>query len=189
MLGQCLTQCIFDMPGQLPNELPRWWDGLVDVRQQHRGRRVGLERNAARQHLVGDHCQRIAVGRRSDGVAGALLGGHVLGGPEHGAAGGQAACRSRHLREAEVGQHRGPVTVQENVRGLDVAMQDALAVGVVQGAGDRAHDLDHLFEINRVAEAVREGPALYQLEHEVGDTALLAVIEDVEDVGVLEAGH
>ena len=68
-------------------------------------------------------------------------------------------------------------------------MQDALAVRVVQGAGDGAHHLDHVLEIDRVAEAVREGPALHQLEHEVGDAVLLAVVEDVEDVGVLEAGY
>ena len=39
------------------------------------------------------------------------------------------------LGQAEVGDPDGPLDVQQQVRRLDVAVQDPLAVGVVQGLG------------------------------------------------------
>ncbi len=53
-------------------------------------------------------------------------------------------------RDAEVG-HVGPlVIVDQNVLGLDVAMDEALGVRIVQGFGDRRHDFGRLDERQRM---------------------------------------
>ena len=49
------------------------------------------------------------------------------------------------MSEAEVGQHRLALE-QEDVLGLDVAVDQAVAMGVFQGGGDLAHDADRLVD-------------------------------------------
>ncbi len=58
---ESLAEGVFDVRRQLTDQLARGWDRLVDVRKQHRGRRLGLEWDAPREHLVGDDSQRITV--------------------------------------------------------------------------------------------------------------------------------
>ncbi len=53
--------------------------------------------------------------------------------------------------------------MQKDVRRLDVAVKDALVVGVVESAGDRPHDPDHVLEVDGAAQAVRKRPALHEL--------------------------
>ncbi len=60
---------------------------------------------------------------------------------------------------------------------------------VIERARDRPQELDRLLQLHRPAQAVRERAAFHQLEDEEGDTALLAEIEDIEDVGVVQASH
>src|SRR5260370_30679885 len=65
-------------------------------------------------------------------------------------------------------------------------MQNALGVRMIERACDWPQDPDGLLEIHRAAEALRESSTLHELEDQIGDAALLAEIEDVEDVRVLE---
>ena len=72
--------------------------------------------------------------------AGGLLGRHVRGRAEQRA--GERAGRDRvgvdALGDAEVGDVRDAVDVEEDVRGLQVAMEHAAAVAVVDGAAQVA---------------------------------------------------
>src|SRR5207302_8820512 len=89
-LGEPLAQRFFDVTRKLTDQLPCWRYLFVDVREQNADGGVGLERHAAGEHLVRDDRQRVTVGRRTDRLARALLGRHVLGRPEDQTAGGEA---------------------------------------------------------------------------------------------------
>ena len=98
----------------------------------------------AGEHLVGHGAERVDVAARADvALAHRLLGAHVGGRAErHAGLGHAAAAGLLHGEgDAEVGDE-GAAVVQEDVLGLDVAVDDALAVGVVEGAGDFRGDAD-----------------------------------------------
>ncbi|KPC72193.1 hypothetical protein ADL26_15230, partial [Thermoactinomyces vulgaris] len=96
------------------------------------------------------------------------------------------------LGDAEVGQVHVAVGSEEDVAGFDVAVDDAVAVGVVQRPGGLGDDVGGLGEVE---------PALFEqqpLEVVVGaghDEVEQAVVvlagggEHVHDVGVLEVRH
>ncbi len=111
--------------------------------------RVALERQVPGEHLVEHDARRKQVRARIDGKTLDLLGRHVVGRSQHRA----------HLRligllrllglvdpaDAEVGDfHRERLVHQHDVAGLDVAMDDAFLVRVVERAGELDADLDDL---------------------------------------------
>ena len=84
------------------------------------------------------------VGTAVDGSAGELLGRHVGGSAEQLAGGGELT--GRELGDAEIGDARPLAAVDlarghEDVGGLDVAMDDALAVRVTEGLGELLADI------------------------------------------------
>ena len=96
-------------------------------------------------HLVHDRAERVDVAARVGGATGGLLGRHVLGrAHRHAGAGQPALARGLglgRLRDAEV-EHLDDVggavaRDQEDVLGLEIAVDDALAVR----GGERAADL------------------------------------------------
>ncbi|MNS73448.1 hypothetical protein D3C72_1068910 [compost metagenome] len=91
-------------------------------------------------------------------------------------------------RHAEVHQLDAAVVEQNDVVRLDVAVDDAVGVGVVQGAADLGADVDELLDAEGLAhvDVVLEGLALEQLHHHEVALAFLEVVEDADDVGVLE---
>ncbi len=104
---------------------------------------VAAERPLAGQHLVEDHAQAVDVAAGVDVVrlAARLFGRHVgrrahdLAVRRHRLAVGVA------LGEAEVGDVRPALAVEEDVRRLDVAVDDAVVVGVLQGVGHLGDEL------------------------------------------------
>ena len=68
-------------------------------------------------------------------------------------------------------------------------MQDAVCVRVVEGSSDLFEDPDDLFQVHWLANPVRKSSPLDQLEHEVGRAVLVAEVEDLDDVRVLQARH
>ena len=101
-----------------------------------------------RKHLVEDTGQAVDVAPGINHLSHRLLGTHV----------GRSAYRETSDRElgfvlraesacdAEVGQERMP-TGEENVLRLDVAVHDAVFVGMSQPVGHFAHDLERWFHI------------------------------------------
>ena len=67
----------------------------------------------------------------------------------------RAPILGRELREAEVEHLHLAAPGEEDVRRLDVAMQDAFGVRGVQRVGDLRADVEHRFEIERPAESLR----------------------------------
>src|SRR6478735_1295473 len=90
--------------------------------------------------------------------------------------------------DPEVGELHEAVLAHQDVGGLDVAMDDLGLVGDTQGQGALADDGAHLLGRHRalLADELREGLAVDELHDQVGQTVVLAVVEERGDVGVDE---
>ncbi len=169
-------------------------DVLAHVLHRHRDLVLAAERDLAGEHLVEHDAQRVDVGLAVDLVAERLLGRDVVGGAQHAAVRGQALV-DEHARDAEVGHLGRPLGVDQDVLGLDVAVDDAAVVRGAQRAGDLDRVGDRLGDRQaaQAADALLERLALDVLEHDVGRrvavVALLAGVDDLDDVRVVELGH
>ena len=106
-----------------------------------RGRR-GEERGPAREQGVGHGGEREDVGAAVHVLDAGLLGGRVERGPDE-LAGGRETWRALQAGDAEVHDLRLARRQHDHVGRLDVAVNDAVAVGVVEGARDLRDDAHH----------------------------------------------
>ena len=161
-------------------------------------RRVPGEGMRARQQLVRHDAPGVEIRAVVHRLADGLLRRHVGGGTERASRlrqrGRGRAIRGpgggERLGDAEVGDHRGPVR-EEHVLGLDVAMDDALVVGVVERTGhvpQQGHPFGQRERLGaghpgaeRLAPHVRHGV--------VGEAVGGPGVEDRDDVGVLQPGR
>ena len=130
---------------------------------------VGGER-----HLTGDRLdqrqgQRVDVGLAVDGLAPGLLGRGVAGRAEHDAGGLGPRRLGEGPGQAEVGDAQPAVLAEQEVGGLDVAVDEAPAVGVVEAAGRLEADQQRLRRRQRRPRSSigAQAAAAEVLEHEV----------------------
>ena len=119
-----------------------------------------------------------------------LLGRHVLRRARDHAGGRQAGRGLEDLRDAEVREVDTAVVVEQHVRRLHVAVDDALAVRVVERVGHAAQDRDGARERQPLAPDQRGQRAARDQAHRHPGDALFAVDVvgvDRHDVRVLEA--
>ena len=126
--------------------------GRIRTTQRHRHRHLGEmlhqqrrcgaagERRFARQHLVGHDAQRIEIAARIEiTITGRLFRRHVRGRADRHTRGGQTrrlATVARGTGNTEVGDQRPAVdTIQQNVVGLDIAMNHPARVRKRQRIG------------------------------------------------------
>ena len=154
-------------------------------------RRRGGEGRLTAEHLVQYAAEGVDVRAAVEmPVAHRLLRAHVLGRADGHARFGQPLLpvrRGEGEGDAEVGNDRMPL-VQQDVRGLDVAMDDALAMRVIERARERG----------RVAYSLRNGKVLLPGEpvlqrfarderhHVEGGSVHLPGVDQAEDVRVLQ---
>ena len=112
--------------------------------------------------------------------------GHVGGRPEQRAR--VRDVRVLELRDAEVGHLHLVVVVQDQVGGLDVAMDDAARVRVVERCGDLAHEPDDFLglEVRALGQHVGDRTAVDELHREERIAILLAQVEERHDARVAE---
>ena len=102
----------------------------------------------ARQRLVEHEPQRVDVGGALQALAARLLGGHV-GERPHDVAGARQHVAVGHPRDPEVRELRDAAALlglvgADDVRGLDVAVDDAARVGVLERVAERHADAQHV---------------------------------------------
>ena len=165
--------------------------GVEDLGEQAGEGRRG-ERRPAGQQLVQRRAEAVDIGAAIDraDVAARLLRRHVRGRAEQRARAGQAAVGGRLAGEAEVGDDRPPAAVvgalDEHVGRLDVAVDDAEAVGLVQRDREVAGDRGLVLDRHRRG-GLRQRRAVDELEREVRAAGDLADLVDPTHVGVIDA--
>ena len=140
-LRECLQAGAFQVRRNVAHELTRRLR-LILAHLPQQLHQVGRpERQTARQQLVQHDAQAIEVGAPVDAVRRALglFGRHVVGRPQEEALLART-CLLFAQREAEVHQHRPALGREQDVRGFDVAVDDAPRVRMAQriehGQGD-----------------------------------------------------
>lgn len=143
-------------------------------------------------HLVQHRAEGKEVGAHVERLAADLLWGHVADRPHHGArigdgmrdGGGHFRARRRHgAGEAEVQDLHVAIGRDEDVLGLEVAMDDAALVSGRKTAGDLHAVLDGATQRQRAGHQSRaEGLAFEQFHHE--GAPLEAV--DLRDVRMIQ---
>ena len=123
--------------------------------------------------FVQHYAERIDVAAVVDalGIAG-LLGAHVIERADDLPGTGEPLAGIELLGDTEIGQVR-MVDRAEDVLGLEIAMDDSVAVRVVERGGDAAGDVHRFADRQPVAV---EGAAL-QIHHHEGEIAVLALVE------------
>jgi hypothetical protein len=93
----------------------------------------------------------------------------------------------RQLGQPEVQELRLPAVRDEDVRGLDVPVDDPLAVGGLQRIRHLRSQLQQPLHLQRLAaDPVLQGLAFHQLHHEEGVPLVLSDLVDHADVGMVE---
>jgi hypothetical protein len=165
------------------------------------GRCLACERAAAAQHLVQHDPEREDVGARVDPCRAHLLGGHVRDGANDGAGlreprfGRRLRVIDRRSRRGELGEAEvedldPSVGEDEQVLGLEVAMDDALVVSGGEAAGDlRGPARGASRGYRALRQPLAQRLSLEPLEDEVRSTLVLAGVEDRKQVRVVEGAR
>ena len=128
---------------------------------------------------------------RAGGLSQRLLGRQVGDGPDQSAAADPRAGLGR--RQAEVAEAGVAVVVDPDVRRLQVAMDDAAGMSVLERAGDVSGDLDrplHLEAPARGGEQPLDVAAGHVAADDEGIAVLLPCVQDGDDVRmVAELAH
>ena len=147
----------------------------------------------AGEHLVGDGAERVLVGAGVEGaIAGGLLGAHVVwrAEGEPGLGDATAAGVGDGEGDAEVGDDRLP-GLEQDVLGLQVAVDDAAGVGVVEGAGEEggeAHGFIHR-QLSLACQACAQGlAARHTASRSTATPVVSSGVEQRQQVGVLKVG-
>ena len=179
-------------------ELPQRHGVVFDHLLQGFQRRGSLEGRSACEGRVEQRAQGIDVGRWTDGVdlPGRLLGRHVAGRAQDLPRGRQVAAATRYPRcldplgQAEIGHPRAALAVDEDVRGLDVAMDHALPMGIFDGLGHRGHQFRRFLGRQRpLGQPGGQALTVDVAHREVVLSLVLADLENRHDVGMVEQGR
>ena len=166
--------------------------GRVTLQAGEGGVGIGLadERHAAGEALVEHEPERVQVGAAIEASSAHLLGREVLGRAHHHVVARQVVAAVETLGDAEVGEQDATVGRHEDVAGLDVAVDEAGAVGGVEGGGDARADVDRQLraEPGLHVEQLAQALAVDELHDDGLAAAFGEHVVDGDDVGMGEPG-
>ena len=151
---------------------------------------VGAERHGPRHGLDEHERQRVDVAGPVDRLAAGLLRRGVAGGAQHGAGRFGPACLGDGAGQAEVGDPQPGVVAEQEVGRLDVAVHEALPVGVVEGPY-RLQPQDQRLRRGQSVPGVEhraQAAAAQELGDEIGRVLVAAPVEHRQDVRVAQRG-
>ena len=131
---------------------------------------VCVEGELAREHLVHHDAHRVQVALGVGLVSPRLLGADIVDAAHRLPAVLDLVLRPGDAGDAEIHHPQLAVVQQHDVLGLDVPVDDAVAVGVVEGAEDLADEVDGLAAGDLAAplvEVLPEGHALHTLHDDI----------------------
>jgi hypothetical protein len=142
------------------------------LREDRLRRRTG-ERRLAGQHFIHHAAERVDVASRVNRASRRLLGAHVQHGTERETGAGERVrgrAVAHDLRDSKVCDD-GRAAADEDVLRLDVAVDDALRVRIVEREADVTGDLQGLVEreLALLIEPIAERGALQHRHHVVQD--------------------
>jgi len=135
VLGQEIDEDRLEFLGDAWGVLPHRQRHLGALLLEHLDERVGDQRRPARQDRIEDTTQAVQVGPGADGSGIGLFGRHEVGRSQH-VAGGRQPRLAEQAGDAEVRELDRSVVGDQQVGGLDVAVDDAAVVGVLQRGAD-----------------------------------------------------
>ena len=153
--------------------------------------RIARERRSPEEHLVEDDPEGVEVAAGVDGPALGLLGREVRGGAHHRSGLCQLGLVADHRRcDPEVCDLDVPVGGHEDVAGLDIAVDEPVAVCKSEGCRNVGGDLCGTVGMQRPlgTEDLGEAATLDVLHDDEVGALLLAPVVDAHDVGVVEVG-
>ncbi len=145
------------------------------------------------EEFVKNSAEGVDIGGNADGFAEDLFRASVVR-SEHADAlsfGGFAGFGEEELGDAEVEEFGSAGMVDEDVAGLDVAMNDKISMGVLDGAEDGEEEAETVFGAEFEGFGVVCDPGSVDILHdEIGNVfGGGAAVEEASDIGMLEAGE
>ena len=184
-----------------PRLQPARRDRLLGPHEHQRAdRRRTLQRHSACEHLVEDHSERVDIGRRPDVlvVAARLLRGHVAGRADDVAVLCLAGVDLETLGDAEIRDlghayqfvAESPSHVQQDIDRLQIAMHDAVRVGVMNGTRDGGQQTGRFaWGLGFARQSGRERPSLDQFQRQEKIVVVFDDLVNLHDIGVSELGQ
>ena len=160
---------------------------VVHVAHGDRDEVVAVERHLTGQELVEDAAERVDVRLLVDRLAARLLGRDVVAG-SHDRAGDRHPVDVERMGDAEVGYLRAAVGVDQDVLGLDVAVDEPVLVRKREPAGDLERELDRLAWVKGtfLVEELLQVHPVDVFEDDELPTVLLAAVDHRDDVRMSE---
>ena len=194
----------FEVNRQLRNHAcRRRWFALQNSRKNHAGS-VSLERLLPRRHFVKHQTERKQIRTRIQVFAAHLFGRHISYRAERGPRARQIRVRAhgyaaRRYCLAHVLRHQLcqpkiehlclPALGDKNIRGLNVAMDDSLAVRRLERVGDVDADFEQCVELHRLAvDAMLQRHALQQFHGDERHARVPVNVVNGADAGMIQCG-
>ena len=187
-----VSKCIAKFFYRLIAGLLRIFESLAEHLRQFGRQKIETDDlwAAPRHHLV-DGCgeaPQITAGVHFARIP-PLLRRHEVGRAQDGACHRLFVLAGRGLGQAEVREFRDAVLREQDVRRLDVAVDDAEIVCLRETVAELAGHGDCIFERHRpIAAAVEQTAAVHKLHDQKRPVFRLAVVVDLDDVRVINRG-
>ena len=161
----------------------------MKLHKRHGNGAVALKRQLAGEHFIEHYADGIDVGLAVGYVASRLLRSDIMHRADR-LIGHGAGRLVREARDAEVGHLDGAVLKQHDVLRLDVAVDDAALVRVLQSAQHLRGEMERVlpFDDALTVDILLKGDAVDILHHDILDHVAEADVVHLYDVGVREHG-
>ncbi len=166
-------------------DLARTLGLLVELHQRHADSAVAVKRKLACEHLIEHNAHRIDVGFAVGHIAARLLGRDIVNRTDR-LIGHGARRLVGEARNAEVRHLDGAVLQEHDVLRLDVAVNDAALVGVLQSAEHLCGEMQRILPLDHALalDVFLQGDTVDVLHHDILDHVAEAHVIHLDDIRV-----